>query len=187
MIDQPDTDVDRILAAIKWPKDEETYGQIMGIVTVLGCGVIFPAAPYEVFAEVAQAIRDAEGIEPDNRRRYLYQISSRPRDRVARPFVMELNEQIGARRILRLCELIYKGGLTPTEARPWLEQPDVPWLLVERLMFSIFERRHPDDPPLPDHLVRWVVSYRDEHPFRSLFEGVKVPRSLFVGSHVIKQ
>ncbi len=187
MIDQPDTDVDRILAAIRWPKEIETYNHIIDIVTVLGCGMLFPDAPDEVFAEVAQAIRDADGIEPDNRRRYLFQISSRPRDREARAFVMELNEQIGAGRILRLSELIYSGGLTPTEAKPWLEQPDVPWVLVERLLFRIFERRYPDDLPLPDHLVRWFVRYRDEHPFRSLFEGVKVSRSVFVGSHVIEQ
>ncbi|WP_407529728.1 hypothetical protein [Methylobacterium oryzisoli] len=159
--EQPERDDDRILAAIRWPKDVETYNHIMSIVTVLGSGVLVIDAPEQVFAEVAQAIRDADGIAPERRRRYLFQISSRPREFKRRPYVEALNNQLGPRGIMRLSELIYDGGLTPTEARPWLEPPECDWPEVERLLFEIFERRPPGDKPLPFHLAQWVGRYRD--------------------------
>ena len=89
-----------------------------------------------------------------------------------RPFVEALHELIGADAIVQLSSLIYQNDMTPTEARPWLEPPDRNWPEVERLLFEIFERRYPDDKPLPPHLTRWVERYREAHPRRltSLFE-----------------
>ena len=80
--------------------------------------------------------------------------------------------RIGAAAIVQLCGLIYQNDMTPTEARPWLEPPDHNWPEVERLLFEIFDRRYPDEGPLPPHLTRWIERYRDAHPRRlsSLFD-----------------
>ena len=141
----------------------------------LGSGVLVIDAPEEICAEVAQAIRDADGITPERRRRDLFQISSRPRRLATRPYVERLREQLGARGILRLTELMFQEGTTPTEARPWLEPPDRNWPEVERLLFEIYERRTPDDRPSPFHVRRWIDRYREAH-VSSLFEGIEDAR-----------
>lgn len=88
------------------------------------------------------------------------------------PFVEDLYELIGCGGIMELCRMLFQNDMTPPEARLWLEPPDRNWPEVERLLFEIYDRRYPDEEPLPRHLAQWVERYREAHPHRltSLFE-----------------
>lgn len=82
------------------------------------------------------------------------------------------SEQLGPVKIVELSGLLYQDGLTPTEARPWLEPPGYDWPEVERLLFELFDHRDPVDKALPWHIIRWVERYRDAHarPTTLLFD-----------------
>ncbi|MCP1551682.1 MULTISPECIES: hypothetical protein [Methylorubrum] len=166
---QPETDVDRILAAIQWPKADNTYDHIIGVVTILAFGGLFEDAPAAVFAEVAEAVQDAHGLTPERRHRCLMQIEARAMLAGQDPCVALLKDRLGVSGTVRLALLIYDGGLTPTEARPWLEPPDRNWPEIEQIVFLILDDACRCGAALPWHLARWLERIRARDG-RSLFD-----------------
>lgn len=70
---------------------------------------------------------------------------------------------------MRLFGLLNDGGLTPSEARPWLEPPARNWQQVESLLFTFYNLHDPRSDPLPWHIARWMERYREQH-VRPLFD-----------------
>lgn len=79
--------------------------------------------------------------------------------------------RLGAADTRRLFELISEaGGLTPTEARPWLEPPDREWIAIEAILHGVLDQRAERGGKMPAHLSRWWEQRRGFFKPRSLFE-----------------
>lgn len=86
-------------------------------------------------------------------------------------YLCGLLHRLGPDDTLRLFELLSEsGGLTPTEARPWLEPPEREWIAIEAILYGVLDQGAERGNELPYHLSRWLEQRRGCYGPRSLFE-----------------
>lgn len=70
--------------------------------------------------------------------------------------------RLGPADTIRLFELLSEaGGLSPPEARPWLEPPKREWSVIERIIYTLINRTEKKGRELPRHLMRWLEQERE--------------------------
>jgi hypothetical protein len=77
-------------------------------------------------------------------------------------YLIGLLGRLGPADTIRLFELLSEaGGLSPPEARPWLEPPEREWPVVERILYTLINRAERKGQEIPRHLMRWLEQERE--------------------------
>lgn len=94
--------------------------------------------------------------------------------------------RLGPADTVRLFELLGEtGGLTPTEARPWLEPPVRAWSEIETILSGILDMNEARSIEIPAHLLRWLERHRAILPATAqpLTEAQQATRAALVRRH----